>query len=79
MEELEADELPASMRGLDARGRREALGRATQERAPLLREADELDGRRAGYAALNRDARPVGVDEHVVEMVRRAAGRRLRY
>jgi hypothetical protein len=79
MEELRAEELPASMRGLDARKRREALDRATQERAPLLREADELDGRRAGYAARNRDARPVAVDEHVVEMVRRAAGRRLRY
>lgn len=79
MEELAPDELPPSMRSLDAKQRREQLGRAMQERGALLREADELDSRRAGYAARNRDGRPVGFDEHVVEMVRRAAGRRLKF
>jgi Mg-chelatase subunit ChlD len=79
MDELETDELPASLRDLDAGQRRERLGRAVQRRADLLREAHELDAKRAGYAARNRADRPEGYDEHVVAMVRRQAGRRPKF
>jgi len=79
MDELEADELPPSLRNLDAGGRRERLGQVMQQRAALLREAQELDARRAGYAARNHDTRAEGYDEHVVTMVRRQAGRRPKF
>jgi hypothetical protein len=82
-ETLPGRELDHEMRKMSAAQRRGHLDRLSAERAALLLEAHRLGEKRAAYLAehrqRHRDGEALGFDAHVLVMVRKQSGRRLRY
>jgi hypothetical protein len=79
LETLRSDELPDDLRKMSAPKRREHLARMAQVQARLLREASNLDLRRASRVAREQQRNSDSFDGQVLEILRKLSRRQLRF
>ena len=76
---LRPEELPAEMRKMTIKERREHLDKVGENRAKLLREAAALDRQRGAYIAKELQKNKDSFDSQVLDLLRKQAQRRVRF
>ncbi len=80
LELIKADELPAELKGLTGKDRRDALDKVIRKRSALLREAADLDRKRTATLQSELSRTPDQLDAQLLDALRRQAKKyRMKY